>query len=138
MISPGEPRKRKRKGNFHFVHQDLIEERWASGPWKGGSKAVSVFHPFGGGHQRDRLSVMGGKEEDGSLSDINLYQRSGGDTCQGVLILGKLSPDINLNFTQGSAPCIIISLKRHITTRALQAHSETTFSEISFSWTILV
>ena len=25
IISPGGPRKRKRKGNFHFIHQGLTE-----------------------------------------------------------------------------------------------------------------
>lgn len=45
-ISLGEPRETKRNGNLHFVHQDLIEREVG----EGSSMAVSIFHPFGGGH----------------------------------------------------------------------------------------
>ena len=32
---------------------------------KGSLLAVSVFHPFGAGHQRARLPMMGGKKKEG-------------------------------------------------------------------------
>ena len=63
IISPkGQGRERV---TFILFIKVLLKERWMSRCQKGSLLAVSVFHPFGVGHQRARLPVMGGKKKEG-------------------------------------------------------------------------
>ena len=41
---------------------------------KGSWLAVSVFHPFGAGHQRARLPMMGGKKKEGFFFFLRFFK----------------------------------------------------------------
>ena len=63
IISPkGQGRERV---TFILFIKVLLKERWMSRCQKGSLLAVSVFHPFGVGHQRARLPMMGGNKKEG-------------------------------------------------------------------------
>lgn len=106
MTNLGKPAEKKgRNDHFYFTHRALIERQVGEcGPRrKNPLWAASIFHPFWGGHQTDKLvtalkSWVGRKRK--ALSNVNLSQRPAGATCQGILILDKLLLDINLKALQ--------------------------------------